>query len=153
MISQRLRRDMAIYEGSFHTAKLSGSERTELLRNINHLIRWSFDKIGENPGLISVGGYGSLNFPEIEVLDKYPNLFLPEEDWAEINYTSFDTVIAYLLYGLNQFGYLYNGTVRASAPDRLWKLVAHDSKVEHVDGEFKLIYNEKTSYQVGGFKL
>lgn len=144
---------MTIYEGSFHTLKLRGAERTALVRNINYLIRQSFDKIHENPGLISVGGYGSLNFPATEVRDKYPNLFLPEEDWAVSNYTSFDTVIAYLLYELSQSGYMYSGTVTVTSPERLWKLVAHDGKVEHIDGEFKLIYNEKTSYQVGGFKI
>lgn len=142
-----------VYQGKFYTQKYNGSERTALIRDITYIIRDVFRKIDENPGLIMVDSHGSLVFPEITVRDKYPNLFLPETDWHETNYTSFDTVISYVLYELGRSGHMYNGTVEVSSPIRLAKLVARDSNVYCFNGEVKIVYNEESSYQVGGINL
>lgn len=145
---------MAIYyEGSFHTRKHHGDNRVALVRNVNYLVARIFHQVRENPDLVTVDGYGSIYFDAISVRDKYPNPFLPEEDWHENNYTSFDTVISFLLHELSRFGHMYKGEVRVDAEDRLWKLVIHDSKVFHVDGAWKIVYDENNAYQVGGVRL
>ncbi|MBC9706057.1 MAG: hypothetical protein H9W81_13995 [Enterococcus sp.] len=148
---------MNTYRGKFSTFKRPSKAHQVMLDDIHAVLQEVFNRIRETHHLITVEADGSLVLEGHQPREMYPNLFLPEEDWQGKNYTSFDTVISYILYKLKQLGYQYNGVVEVQTVNvttrRYARLIAEDGNLYCTDGELKVVYDDTNTYQVGGIAL